>query len=256
MFITVGAAKIYATAFGPATATRTILGLGGWIGSWELWAEPFSILSQTWRTISYDHRGSGATLAPAESITAATLVDDLFAVLNAYEVEACVLAAESAGAVTALSAALRQPERITGLVIVDGMYYREPTPEKDMFLLGLQQAYPMTLDRFVQACVPEADSDHIKQWGRQIIGRASQESAIALYRAAGSVDLRAELPAISQPTLIIHGDADAIVPVAAARHLAQAIPNTRLTILPGAGHVPTLTRPQKIAAEIDGFFGG
>ncbi len=253
MFITVGNAKIYATSFGSTTAPA-ILGIGGWIGSWELWAEPFAILSQNWRTIAYDHRGAGATIAPVESITFDRLVDDVFAVLDSMGVEHCVLAAESAGALTALGAALRTPHRITGLVIVDGLYYRKTPPEKDSFLLGLRQAYSATLDRFVEACVPEPDSDHIKRWGRQIIDRASQDAAIALHLAASQTDLRNDLKLITQPTLILHGEADVLVSVEEARQLAKTMPNTKLTILPGAGHVPTMTRPHEVAHEIMSFF--
>ena len=254
MFVTVGNAKIYATSFG-STTSPVILGIGGWIGSWELWAEPFSILSQNWHTIAYDHRGAGATIAPVESITFERLVDDVFAVLDAYTVEDCVLAAESAGTLTALGAALKYPHRITGLVIVDGLFYRETPPEKDPFLLGLRQAYPATLDRFVEACVPEPDSDHIKRWGHQIIDRASQEAAIALHLAASKPDLRNDLHRISQPTLIIHGEADVLVSVEDARRLAKTIPNAKLKVLPGAGHVPTMTRPFEVAREITRFFG-
>lgn len=254
MFITVGDAKIYAAAFG-STTSPVIVGIGGWIGSWELWVEPFAILSQNWRTIAYDHRGAGATVAPVESITFNRLVDDVFAVLDAYNVENCVLAAESAGAHTALGAALKFPNRITGLVVVDGMYFRETPPEKDLFLLGLRKDYPATLDRFVETCVPEPDSDHIKRWGRQIIDRASQASAIALYLSTGEVDLRNELSHISQPTLILHGEADALVSVEEARRLAEILPNAKLSVLPGAGHVPTMTRPLEVAHEIINFFG-
>jgi pimeloyl-ACP methyl ester carboxylesterase len=254
MFIPVGDARIYATAFG-STASPVIVGIGGWIGSWELWAEPFSILSQSWRAIAYDHRGAGATVAPVESITFNRLVDDVFAVLDAYGVEKCVLAAESAGALTALGAALNDPNRITGLVIVDGMYFRESSREQDSFLLGLRNAYPATLDRFVETCVPEPDSDHIKRWGRQIIDRASQASAIALYLSAGEIDLRNELRQISQPALIIHGEADALVSLGEARRLAEILPHGKLSVLPGAGHVPTMTRPVEVAHEIMNFFG-
>lgn len=252
MFVPVGDAKIYTISFG-AHSAPALLAIGGWIGSWELWAEPFSLLSQNWRTIAYDHRGTGATVSSVESITFENMVDDLFAVMDAYGVEQCVLAAESAGALTALGAALKQPQRITGLVIVDGMYFRPPLSNGDPFLLGLQKAYPVTLDRFVEACVPEPDSDHIKRWGRQIIDRSSQEAAIALYNLAGAVDLRADLLKIAQPTLILHGEADAVVPVQAAQGLAKALPNAKLVLLPGAGHVPTMTRPVEIVQEIMNF---
>jgi pimeloyl-ACP methyl ester carboxylesterase len=253
LFINVGNAKIYTTSFGAPTSPA-LVAIGGWIGSWELWAEPFSILSQHWRTIAYDHRGTGATIAPTESITFNRLVDDVFEVLDAYKVERCVLAAESAGALIALGAALKQPERISGLVIVDGMYFRETPPEQDMFLLGLQKAYSATLDRFVEVCVPEPDSDHIKRWGRQIIDRASPEAAIALYLSADGIDLRKELSQISQPKLILHGEADEIVPIKDAHTLMKILPNAKLSVLQGAGHVPTLTHPKEIAQEILNFF--
>lgn len=253
MFINIGNAKVYSTSFG-LKSNPAILGIGGWIGSWELWAEPFSALSQNWHTIAYDHRGTGATFAPPESITFDRLVQDVFAVMDAYDIQSCVLAAESAGALTALAAALQNPQRISGLVIVDGMTFRSTSREKDPFLIGLQQAYPATLGHFVNACLPDADSEHIRRWGRKIIDRASQEAAIVLYGTASEVDLRSELGGIGQPTLIFHGEADAIVPLAEALELAELIPNAKLVVLKGAGHVPTLTHPNEIAQGINATF--
>jgi pimeloyl-ACP methyl ester carboxylesterase len=52
----------------------------------------------------------------------------------------------------------------------------------------------------------------------------------------------------------IHGDADALVPVEDARWLAGQMPHAELHILPGAGHVPTMTRPAEVAAIIDRAF--
>jgi pimeloyl-[acyl-carrier protein] methyl ester esterase len=54
--------------------------------------------------------------------------------------------------------------------------------------------------------------------------------------------------------LIIHGDADAILPLDAARRLAAVLPNAQLVVLEGAGHVPTLTRPRDVARAITDFF--
>jgi pimeloyl-ACP methyl ester carboxylesterase len=254
MFITTpDHARLYTAAFGPPDAPP-LLAIGGWIGSWELWTEPFAILSQTWRDIAYDHRGAGATVAPTASITNDNLLADVFTVLDAYGVERCVLAAESAGAVTALLAALAAPDRIAGLVLVDALWYAPPRAPDNPFLLGLHHDYAATLDWFVNACVPEPHSDHIKRWGRQILARATQESAIALYRASGEIDLRAELPRVAQPALILHGSLDAIQPLAESERLAALLPNAELVVLEGAGHVPTLTRPAEVAAEVNRFF--
>lgn len=120
-------------------------------------------------------------------------------------------------------------------------------------MLGLRRAYGATLDRFVHSCVPEPDSEHIKRWGRQILDRATPEAAIALFLST-DVDLRRDLQRITQPTLIIHGTADALVPQSAARRLAAALPHARLQLLEGAGHVPTMTRPAEVAQAINAFF--
>ena len=53
MFIQNSDAQLYAVDFG--SGSRTILAHGGWIGSWELWTEPFTYLSENWRTVAYDH---------------------------------------------------------------------------------------------------------------------------------------------------------------------------------------------------------
>lgn len=75
--------------------------------------------------MSHDHRGAGASTFPAESIDPAALVDDVFAVLDHYGIERCVLAGESLGALTATMAVLRDPARFDGLVLVDGVPFTD-----------------------------------------------------------------------------------------------------------------------------------
>ncbi len=85
MFITIDDAKIFATAFG-APFAPAIVGIGGWTGNWELWLDSFTLLSDQWRTIAYDHRGAGVTIASVESITLERLVEDLFFVMDTFGV--------------------------------------------------------------------------------------------------------------------------------------------------------------------------
>jgi 3-oxoadipate enol-lactonase len=256
MFVSTHSAQLFCTRYGPAYVhgkTPAIIGIGGWIGSGELWALPFETLSQSYCCISYDHRGSGASVAAPESITLDNLVEDLFAVMDAYAIDSCVLAAESSGALTALSAALRHPERISALVLVDGMVYRGLADAADPFLAGLQQNYPATLSRFVDLCMPDDGPAHIKRWGRQIIDRATPEAAIALRKINSQADLRDHLKEVQQPTLVMHCKGDKIVPVAQAHALADALPKAQLVVFDDTGHIPTMTRPREVATEIGQF---
>ena len=92
---------------------------------------------------------------------------------------------------------------------------------------------------------PELVESHLKRWGLQILQRASQEGAITLYLLPDGIDIRNELPNITQPALLIHGGKDDIIPQASSEGLLAALPNGRLIILHDAGHVPTVTRPKE-----------
>jgi len=254
MFISHNDAQLYTVEFG--NGPRTIVAHGGWTGSWELWTEPFTILSKTWRAVAYDHRGTGVTVAPVETISFDALVDDLFAVLDALKIERCVLAAESAGVAIALRAALAQPQRFDGLVLVDGAYYRPAPAQPSPFAIGLQKQFDQTIAQFVQACIPPSEPNRaaIVEWGIKILRRATQASAIKLHELMDGVDLRAHVPTIQLPTLILHGALDVIQPPSASEWLAAQMPHAQLQIIPDAGHVPTMTHPQLVANAIHSFF--
>jgi pimeloyl-ACP methyl ester carboxylesterase len=251
MFVHRPEVKLFATRNGPLNGTA-ILAIGGWIGSSELWLEPLAALSNAYMTISYDHRGSGLS-SNAESITFENLIADAHTVLDAYGIQRCVLAAESAGAQTALALAARSPHRVSHLVIVAGLYDPDIALESDPFLQGLRSHYSATLEHFVQLCVPELDCEHIKAWGRKILARATPEAAIALRIVGSTTNVSEDIKSIRQPTLILHGSADRIVPLEQGRALARTLTNAEFMVLEGAGHVPTLTQPMRVAEAIRDF---
>ncbi len=252
MFIEHDKAQFFAVSFG--SSTRTVVGIGGWTGSWEVWADVFGYLSQRWRTVGIDHRGTGATTASTAKITIAQMAVDLLAVLDAMEIDKCVLAAESAGTAVALTAAHQWPERFTGLVLSGGLYYRPPADTADPFLLALQRDYESAVQYFITNCLPETDSQAMHQWAAKILMRATQTAAVDLYSATLALDLRPIVSHIDQPTLILHGDADRIVPVDSSRWLAGQMPQNHLHILPGAGHAPMMTFPREVATAINRYF--
>ncbi len=252
MFLRSDDADLFVTSFG--RGPRTFVAHGGWVGSGELWLQPFEKLSERWRTVTYDHRGTGATVSRAEKITFELLVSDLFRVLDFLEIGQCVLAGESSGSLVVLEAALRQPERFTGLVLVDGRAASSNTAGAARFVAGCKTDFEATMDAFVRACVTEQDVDAEMRWAKQIVMRSSGPAAVDLMESMWTAQVSERLGQIAQPTLLIHGRHDAITPLSASEEMAQQIPNARLVVIEGAGHVPVITRPDEVVSAIEDFF--
>ena len=230
------------------------MALGGWAGSWEVWTEPFGLLSRTWRTVAYDHRGSGATIAPLDSITPENMVGDVFAVMDALGIGRCVLAAESAGATIAMLAALEWPERFSALVLVDGLIHHSPDNRTNPFLQSLKADFEATIAVFAEQCAPGPESAAIRHWGRQILRRSGPQAAVRLLESMEGIDLRPNIVGLRVPTVVIHGEKDAIVPIGEAQYMADILTNGKVHVIPGAGHIPTMTHPAEVAAIIDKAF--
>lgn len=221
------------------------------MGSGELWQQPFEELSRNWRTVTYDHRGTGASINRAQTITLELLVNDLFRVLDALKVTSCVLAGESSGAFVVLEAALRQPERFNGLVLVDGRYQGGKSPGASRFIEGCKTNFAATMEAFVNACTPEEDCAAERRWGKQIVMRSDGPSAVQLMECLEPVQLEHRINQIQLPTLLIHGSRDVITPVASSQNLAQMLPESKLVIIEG---VPTVARPSEVARAIEEYF--
>ena len=186
MFLKLTDATLMVSAFG--SGPRTIVAHGGWVGSGELWFPPFEAMSKSWRTITYDHRGTGASQHRAHAITFEHLVTDLFAVLDRLEVERCVLAGESAGAAVTLAAAQRQPHRFEGLVLVSPYY---DGPVNTTLMEGCRTGFEATMDAFVDACVPEPECTAERAWGRKIVKRSTaKDAAVCIYRSVATFRIR------------------------------------------------------------------
>lgn len=254
MFLEVNGVRLHVVEFG--SGNRTILAIGGWTGSWEMWEESLSLLSTTgWRCIAFDHRGSGESPVQPELISVQNMVDDIIGVLDHLAIETCVLAGESSGGAIAQFAAAQFPNRITGLILVDSASTNRAELAPSAFAAACRNNYPAAVEAFVDRCVPESDSDHIRRWGRNLLMRAEPEQAARLIEMWQDDDVpEFNIGHITQPTLIIHGTEDAIVSIESSRKLNELIPGSKLVELSGCGHVPTMTRPKEVYEEILKYF--
>jgi pimeloyl-ACP methyl ester carboxylesterase len=258
VFLDIDGNRVFALSFG--NATRTILAHSGWIGNFEDWIATLAPLSRTWRTVIYDHRGTGETVVPTERITPEALIDDVFRVMDALSIERCVLAGFSRGTATVLRAVLRDRSRFEGLVLMNGTggisapgAAVSPRQAPSTWPGGSHQD---RLRWFIERCTPEPDSEHIRRWGVNILSRATPEVAdrIMLMEPQKSVDWAAELSGLQLPTLLLHGDRDPFCGIEAMRYIESLIGGSKLVVFEDCGHLPAMTRPMEVAAEIDAYF--
>ena len=86
-----------------------------------------------------------------------------------------------------------------------------------------------------------------------MLRRATPLDAVSLLRIASGTRLRERLDEITQPTLVIHGVLDVVVPIESSEYLASALSKAEFLRIEDAGHVPTVTRPDVVAEAIARF---
>ena len=177
-----------------------------------------------------------------------------------------ILCAWSLGAELALCAARLAPEKFAGLVLVgatpafvqqSGWPHAQPPSLLDNFTAAVAADPAGALQRFV-ALFNQGDTQAraiARQLARALKATALPEAATLLagLNWLRDADLRAELAALATPTLLVHGAHDPLMPLAAARWLAQTLPHARLEVFADAAHAPFLHAPERFAALVGDF---
>ena len=235
-----------------------LLLIQGMTGNHMHWGEPFlSLIEPDFDAIYYDHRGIGRSAAVTDPFSIADLADDAIALLDLLEVETAHVVGISMGGMTAQEVALRHPERLRtltlGCTFAGGPDSTATDPALVMHLGELFMSGKLG-EAFAEALLlnvsPEfaADDANLAPF-RQIAEELPMELPIMLaqLQAISAHDTSARLHEIDAPTLIVHGSADQILPVANAHHMAGLMPDARLEILEGVGHLFWWERPQRSA---------
>jgi pimeloyl-ACP methyl ester carboxylesterase len=245
----------------------------GWVSNIdEFWTEPafarfLRRLASFARLIVFDKRGTGLSdrVHEAQLPTLEERMDDVRAVMDAVgSPRAALLGVSEGGPMCALFAAT-YPERTAALVMV-GSYPRRlvapdypwgRTPEAhEQALAAVERDWggPVLLD----ARAPSLAHDPaFRRWWTTFLTRsASPSAAVALTKMNAEIDVRAVLPTIRVPTLLVHRTGDRTLPVEASRYMASRIPGAKLVELPGDDHLPWVGDQDAMLDEIEEFLTG
>lgn len=223
----------------------------------EFWCDVTDRFAATRRVVSIDQRGAGRTQGSSSGMTLATQTEDLLAVLVDLGIERCVHITESAGCAPALAAAAQRPELFAGLVLTaPAHWWLDPPDQRDAQpaeqTIPTQDEQHAILEQFASSSLSDTRDPVLVRWARELLGD-DWDSLVDADRVSQTNDLRAVVPEVTTPTLIIHGDGDVITSVDGSKRLLSSLPNGELAILDGVGHAPMITAPDRVAAAITTF---
>lgn len=241
--------------------TPALVLLHGWGAHCQVWDELAARLGKDMRVITPDLPGHGAApmLAP---FTIEHMVDQLAAAAPAQ----CMVAGWSLGGQLALAWARRYPQQVTRLMLIAATprFVSAPDWPHGMalevfaeFSASLTRDVVATLRRFL--LLQTQGDAQARQVARQLeaalILQALPDGSVLIetLRWLQTTDLRAMLPEITQPTLVIHGDRDRIAAPAAGEYLAAQLPHARLALLAGAAHAAFISDPDAVCQLMTDF---
>lgn len=222
------------------------------IGDLRQWDPQWEALAARYRVVRHDRRGWGRSPLPDATSPARSSAADLVALLDELGIERAALVGSSAGGVIAQQVASAWPERVSRLVLLcaDGDEV-DATPsviafgerEDELLEAGdVAAAVELNVETFLG---PEAGAE-----ARDLV-RTMQRTAFEVQLVAGDDVPRVpgpdiDLARISVPATVVSGDLDLDYFTLTADAIAARLPDARRVVLPWAGHLPNLERPDEI----------
>lgn len=240
-------AKIFWDEQGDGDPVLLIMGLG-WTSHMWYRTRP-ALVSANYRTIAFDNRGVGQSDRPAGPYPLSVMASDAAAVLDAAGIERAHIHGVSMGGMIAQEFALQYPQRVRSLILgctAAGGPHAVQAETTVMQTLLRTDLNPAEAAEAANSFLYAADTPRERvdedmalrlKWSPQREGFMAQLQGIMMWEA----DSR--LPLIASPTLVLHGDADRLVPPANGRRIARLIPGAQIFWIEGAGHIYSTDQP-------------
>jgi len=240
------------------------------VHGWSLSSRALGVLGEAlaprFRVLLADLRGHGRSPAPRGGWAPEEHAADLVALLDRLGLDRAALVGWSFGASVVLAALPALGDRVSGAALLSATprlcrgeewaHGLRPEEARDLATRLRERPTP-ALRRWFGGMFAEGEIEEppMVAMAQHMLDGAppDPEGAARSLEGWAGADLRASLAAVAVPTLLVHGERDPVVPAAAATWAAGQIPGARLTLLPGAGHAPQLSRPREVVDAVRPF---
>lgn len=234
-----------------------------------IWKHWLAELTKHHRLVRYDERGNGLSQWDVKDMSLELWVQDLETVVEAAGVERFALLGISQGGAVAVTYAIRHPERVSHLILLNafsrGLSVRGTEKQiegrramETLMRLDWGRNNPDFKAMFTRFYIPQHSTPEQHQWFNDLQRiSASPENAARILMTLDEINVRHLLPQVSVPTIVFHGDRDRVIPAEEGRILAAEIPGARFVPLSSGNHILLAEEPawRVFLEELGTFLG-
>ncbi len=229
---------------------RTLIFINALGADLRIWDDVARILSRDFRIVRYDKRGHGLSELGPDRRDIADYARDLSDLLDRLDVKRATIVGVSMGGLIAQELYRRRPKLFAALVLSDTAAKIGSDESWDARIAeiergGIEAIADSLLERWFTADFRANRRDELIGW-RAMLTRTPRQGYVAACGAVKRADLRPYAGAIGVATLCLVGEEDGSTPIALVREFAHLIPGARFEIIPRAGHVPNIERPEAL----------
>jgi pimeloyl-ACP methyl ester carboxylesterase len=262
-FVEVAGRRLAYDEIRAAQPRGTIFLLTGLGSKRQGWRNQLPVFGKEYRTLAVDFRDVGDSGRADQPYTVADLADDVAGMARALNIPRVHVIGISLGGYVAQHVALRHPTQVEKLILVSTSAggAAHVLPEASVFSVltmegvnGVEARARFAYSRIMSPAYLGTHPDTLEQIAEVAAYRPfTPESYQRQLAAALAQDVAARVGNIIAPTLVIHGDADPLVPPQNGDYLAHSIPGAKHIIYHGVGHVPILECEEAFNRDVLSF---
>jgi pimeloyl-ACP methyl ester carboxylesterase len=218
----------------------------------HLWDEVVPLLEDRFDLIVPDLRGFGESSTVDSFYTMEDYASDLAGLLDYLGIQRAAIAGHSMGGYVALAFVRLFPERVRGLGLVASQVLEDSEERKQGRYKSAAEVAEHGIGSVVEAMAPKFTPDkRLQAFARESMERQPPAAYIGALKAmAERVDSTSLLSSFQFPVVLIHGNADSLIPIERAREVKATLPQAHLVEISGAGHMPMLEAKEKTAEAL------